>query len=281
MASHRARSRTVSPHRTSGAIPDAFLTRLKQMAGLGDADLDILHGLYEDERSVRARVELIAQGTRTQRLHVLIDGWACRYRLLADGRRQITELLLPGDICDLDALYVRNSDFAVMTLMPCTVVTLDRTALRTASQRSAGIADALGWLGAVENAMLAERNACLGRRSAREHLAHLFCELLVRLTVVGRTRGGGFHMPLTQEEMADVLGLTSVHINRVLQGLKTDGLVEQRGHDFVLPDWNALRQEAGFRADYLHLEGIDGIGGDFGATPWAFAGPSRPIVFGL
>lgn len=238
---------------------DPFLTRLGLLTKLDATELGALARLYGDKRHVRAKAELVAQGgAQPRRLHVLLDGWACRYRLLADGQRQITTLLIPGDICDLDALHVRTNDFAVTALTPCTVVTLDSATLRELAMQHPRIGDALGWLGAVENAMLAERNACLGRRSAREHLAHLLCELLVRLTVTGQAKGNGYTLPMTQEEIADVLGLTSVHVNRVLQSLRTEKLIEQRGHSLVICDWSALRQVAAFRPDYLHLEGIDG-----------------------
>ena len=258
-------------HRGGDAATDPFLIRLRLLTKLGDTELAAFAGIYGDKRYVRAKAELVAQGEHPRHLHVLLDGWAHRYRLLADGRRQITQVLVPGDICDLDVLHVRTSDFAVATLTACTVVAFDKLAVNELALRHPRINKALGWLGAVENAMLAERNACLGRRSAREHLAHLLCELLVRLTVTGQARGVGYTLPMTQKEIGDALGLTSVHVNRVLQSLRTEGLIEQRGRDLAIGKWSALRQAAAFRPDYLHLEGIDGEGHDFSAAPWAFA----------
>ena len=171
---------------------DPFVTRLRLLTGLDDADLGALAGLYGDKRLVRAKAELVIQGGQPRRIHVLLEGWACRCRLLPNGHRQITQLLLPGDICDIDALRLRTSDFMVTTLAPCTVVTLDHGQLRDLALERTDIGDALGWLAAVENAILAERNACLGRLSERQHLSHLLCELLVRLTIVGRAMGNRF-----------------------------------------------------------------------------------------
>lgn len=246
-----------------------FLTRLRLLTRLDDDDLAAIGGLAGETRQVRARADLVREGDRIDRLHVLLDGWACRVRLLPDGRRQITSLLIPGDLCDLDALHLRISDFGVTTLTPCVVAPLNGAALRELAAARPPIGEALSWLGAVENAMLAERNACLGRRSAREHLAHLLCELLVRLTVVGQATVNGFTLPITQEEIGDVLGLTAVHVNRVLQGLRSEGLIEQQGRRLVIRDWTALRHAAAFRPDYLHLEGIDGEARDRAVMPWA------------
>lgn len=258
-----------------------FLTRLRLLTDIGDTDLAALERLCANPRQFGGRAELVADGEPQERLHILLDGWACRSRLLADGRRQITTLLLPGDICDLDGLYVRNSDCSVATLTPCSVAAVSRPAIQDLAVRSRDVADALGWLGAVENAMLAERNACLGQRSAEEHLAHFLCELLMRLTVVGRASDFSYTLPLTQEAMADVLGLTSVHINRVLHRLRASELIEQRGNQLEIRDWDSLRRVAGFRPDYLHLEGLNGAGDVFAAAPWIFAAPSQPMAPGF
>ena len=274
-AASDCRSEKVSPARRSGAgdqTPDPFVTRLRLLTSLSDDEIGAFVSLYGDKRSVRAKVELVAQGSQKRRLYILLEGWACRYRLLPDGQRQITQLLLPGDICNIDVLRMHTSDFAVVTLTPCTVVTPESAALCGLARQHSHIGDALAWFGALENSMLAERNASLGCRSARGHLAHLFCELLVRLTLVGRATANEFSFPVTQEETADVLGLTSVHLNRTLQSLKKAGLIEGHGHNLVVRDWGALRREAGFRPDYLHLEGAHGEGHDFSAT---FGPPTR------
>ena len=260
---------SISPNLKKAIAPDAWVTRLKTLTRLDDTDLSALAHLYGDKRNLRRKAELVAQGGQMRRVHILLEGWACRYRLLADGQRQITQLLLPGDICNIDTMRLRTSDYAVMTLTPCTVVTLDAASLREVALLYPHIGEALCWFGALENSMLAERNASLGRRSAQSHLAHLFCELLVRLTVVGQARGNEYTLPVTQEDMADVLGLTSVHLNRMLQGLKAGGLIERCSQNLVIRNWGALRREAGFKVDYLHLEGVDGSCSDLSDTHWA------------
>lgn len=237
-----------------------FLTRLRLLTALGEVELVALERLCEHPRHIRARTNLTTLGDRAQRLHILLDGWACRFSLMSDGRRQITSLLIPGDVCDLDSIYFRDNDFAVATLTPCVVARVSIPAVRDLAARYQTIAAVLSWLGAVENAMLAERNAGLGRRSAREHLAHLICEMAIRLSIVGQGGPNGFTLPVTQEEIADTFGLTAVHVNRVLQTLRADGLIAQQGHSLVIRDWSALCRAAGFSTDYLHLEGMDDAG---------------------
>lgn len=242
------------------AAGEPLLTRLRLLTNLDDAEIEVVRQLLSVPVRLAPKAEIGSRGEGSRRLHVLLDGWAFRYRLLVDGSRQITAILLPGDICDLDAMHMRSSEFSVATLTPCTVARVEIGAVRDAIVRHPRLGDVLGWLGALENAMLAERNACLGRRSAREHVTHLLCELLVRLSVVGRAHDGRFALPMTQEEVSDVIGLTSVHVNRTLQALRGDGHVERRGHDVVIRDLASLRKAAGFRPDYLHLEGCDGAG---------------------
>ena len=254
---------------SGGGADNPFLTRLRRLTRLGGTELAALERACGTSRQVRAKADLVHEGDQPERLHVLLDGWACRFKLFPDGRRQIATILLPGDVCNLDSLYAARSDYGVWTLTACTVATIDRAGLRDLAARHPAIADAMGFLIASENAMLTERTACLGRRSAREHLAHFLCELLMRLTLVGHARGNGFLLPITQEEIGDVLGLTAVHVNRVLQGLRNDGVIEQRSHDIVICEWSLLRQMAGFQPDYLHLENVDGSAFAFDQAPWA------------
>lgn len=268
------------PDQHASATDNAFLLKLRLLCGLDESDLAAIDLLCGERRQLRARVTAVQQGRPSDRVFVVLDGWVCSYRLLADGRRQITRLLVPGDVCNLEALHLPQSGSAIGTLTPCTLAAVSPQALRELAAARRPIADTLAWLAAVDLAGLVERNASLGRRSAREHVAHLLCELLVRLTLVGRAQGNGYAMPLTQEEIADLLGLTSVHVNRVVQALRRDGLIEYGGKELVITQWSALKAAAGFRADYLHLEGMDGSGADFSAAPWTFgAEGSRPADF--
>ena len=232
-----------------------WVARLEQ-AGLGDADAAALQALCDHVRHVPARQPLVVEGDRTDSVLVLLKGWAARTKQFPDDRRQFTALLVPGDVCNLGALHVRRQDHRVTTLTACDVAVVGRRALGDLAASSRRIAEALGWLACVEQSIADEWLACLGRRSAREHLAHLLCELLLRLSAVGEGERDGFLLPLTQEELADAMGLTPVHVNRTLQSLRTDRLVGLESHRLRMLDWAGMTHVAGFRPDYLHLDGL-------------------------
>lgn len=204
-------------------------------------------------RGVEANAAIVPEGPRGANLHVVLDGWAARCKMLENGARQIPALLLPGDICDLDALHLDRLNWATLAVTRCTVAAVPREGLLTLMDRYPGLREGVYRIAAVENALGTEWTVCLGRRSARERLAHLLCELLARLQAVRAAGDSGFTLPLTQEEIADVLGLTAVHVNRMLQTLRGEGLVQLRGRRLHVPDTEALRRLAGFDGRYLHL----------------------------
>lgn len=200
--------------------------------------------------------EIVKAGEPTDRLHILISGWACRYKILRGGERQIVAMVLAGDPCDLDCVLVHRQDSSVVALTRAAVAVVPRNALLSIGREYPRLADMLLWLTTLDHAQMSERISSLGRRSARQKVAHLFCELLVRLAGVGLQSGSGYHLPLTQEVIADTLGLTPVHINRVLQGLRREGMIESRDHELAVRDWPALKNVAQFDPAYLHLSGM-------------------------
>ena len=224
---------------------------------MGSAGLAAFEALFSMPRSFDAYANIAADGERVTRLHILLDGWACQYKRRADGRRQITAVLLPGDICNLSGLYLEHANYAVSTLTPCTVATLSCPALRALVAGHPDVARGLGWLGALENAALLERNFDLGRRSAHERIAHLLCELFVRLSAIGHAQDNGYMLPLTQEDISDVLGLSVVHVSRVLKELRSKRLIAMKRRDLTILDLPMLCEIAEFRPDYLQLGGLD------------------------
>jgi CRP-like cAMP-binding protein len=204
-------------------------------------------------RTIAANRDLVREGETTDQIHILTEGWACRFKTTFDGSRQIVALLVPGDVVNLDALMFRRPHYGVRSLTPATVVSIASGNLLELADGHAGIARALTRLALIENAILGQWALCLGRHSAHKRLAHLFCELAVRL-------GGdepvatAFDMPLTQEQLADALGLTPVHVNRTIKQLRHEGLVETSSRAVGLPDVRRLRDEAEFDPAYLHIE---------------------------
>jgi CRP-like cAMP-binding protein len=232
-------------------------TRPWLSANLGVADRDALARACGDVRTVGAGTDLLRQDTPTSALHILLDGWAARYKIMEDGRRFIPALAVPGDICDLDALRFDQLDYGVTMLSAGAVAVLPRQRADALFATSPAIADAFWSLALAESSILTERAASIGRRSAPQRLAHLLCELLVRLTVVGKADGHSYDLPLTQEHIADVLGLTPVHVNRTLQSLRSTDLLTVQHRRVTIHNWAALSALCGFRSAYLHLETVD------------------------
>lgn len=241
------------------APPDRLTTnpliaRLRRLTGLSEDDLALLADAFGSTRLLAARSDIVPEGAVADHLHVVLDGWAARYRLLPDGVRQLTAILVPGDLCDLDGLLLRRVHVGVAALTPCKVGLVPLGALRTVMDRRPAIRDVLWWLTCVDNAISAEWSAGLGRRSTQERFAHLVCELLVRLTTVGLAAEGSYALPLTQHELGDALGVSAVHVNRTLQNLRGMGLLSLEGRMLRIHDRAALRSMAGFSDDYLHAD---------------------------
>jgi len=204
-------------------------------------------------QTVGPNANLVREGGRADELFIVLSGWACRYSTTSDGGRQLPGLFLPGDIGNLDSLMFDRLDYGVRTLSVATVAALPRRHALELAERHPGIAQTFTWLALLENTILAKWTQSLGRRMAKSRLAHLLCELSARLG--GSDEGeSSFRFPLTQEQMADALGLTAVHVNRVLQELRTDGMVATQYRTMILPDVGRLRQSCGFDPSYLHLE---------------------------
>ena len=186
----------------------------------------------------------VFRATSTPFLHVLQHGWACKYKLLTDGRRQITSFHLPGEILDLDRITRTDVPFNILALSECRVARLPLEMIRTAVAGRPAIRNWLWALTTRENTSLFEQIVSLGRRSARERLAYLLHDLLDRLANLGDAKDGTFMSYVTQAEMADALGLSTVHLNRTLQGLKADRLIEVRGRTYTVRDPKALQAAA-------------------------------------
>ena len=206
---------------------------------------------------VKAGTALIRQDEPCSTLHLLLDGWAARSHHMEDGNRFIPALITPGEVCNLDALKFERLNYEVTMLTTGTVAALPRQRVLDLHASHSRIASAFWSLALIENAVLTEWAASIGRRAGQERLAHLFCELLVRLTLVGKADGLSFDLPLTQQQIADTIGLTAVHVNRILHTLRSTKLVAVQGRRVTILDWATLSAMCGFQSGYLHLESID------------------------
>lgn len=199
---------------------------------------------------IEAHKDILCEGERKDDLLLVASGWACRYTCALDGGRQLTALLLPGDAANLDTLLFDRVTYSVRTLTRAVIVALPRSEALALAERHPGIARALTGLAVIENAISSKWMLSLGRRSARARLAHLICEIGIRL---GAEDDKEIAFPLRQEQIGDMLGLTAVHVNRTVRQLRADGLIEISDRVLTVRDVAALRYIAGFDPAYLHM----------------------------
>jgi CRP-like cAMP-binding protein len=224
---------------------DPILRRLRSFAALSDGDIELIRGLTERRDRYGPGEQLIAEGQAAGRPRFVVSGWACRQRLMPDGRRQIFSLLLPGDGFGFGARPALSSLVALTALE-----TLDASAAQDAIRRGASpnLARALAAAELLEDAQLLDHAVRLGRLTAFERVAHFLLELQQRLEVAGLGDRQRFPLPLTQEILADTLGLSIVHVNRTLQQLRRAGLIELRSGVAILLDPEAMARSCDYRA---------------------------------
>ncbi|MGE6939721.1 Crp/Fnr family transcriptional regulator [Brevundimonas sp. NPDC028983] len=184
---------------------------------------------------------------------LVLDGFAARYVMLTNGARQITELNVPGDFVDLHSLIMSPMDHGVVALTRCTVAQSPHDGLRRLTENEPHLTRLL-WLDTlIDAAVHRQWIAGLGRRTAVARLAHLLCELYLRLEIVHRAGNGRMELPLSQAVLADVLGLSDVHVNRSIAQLRSAGLIRWAGRVVEIGDWDALVRQAEFDPAYLRL----------------------------
>jgi CRP-like cAMP-binding protein len=233
-------------------LENPLVRKLISVADLSEDERTIVAGFAEHTRRVPRRRSIIDEGDQPRYVHLLLEGWAARYKVLPDGSRQITAILVPGDLCDLHIALLAAMDHDIVALTDCTVGFIDSRTLDEVTRTHNTLTRALWWTTLVDEAVLREWVVSSGRRSADEALAHLFCELQARLKIVGLADDHRFPFPLTQEEFGDALGLTPVHVNRRLQVLKGAGLIEQGDGVITVLEPERLQALAGFDSGYLH-----------------------------
>lgn len=232
-----------------------FIRKLRHGARLTGDDERVLSSLAEPTRSAGPRVDIIAEGRPLPFLPLIIEGWACHYRLLENGKRQIISLFLPGDLCGPFRTLPHFKNHALATLTPMVFAPVSFDAITAAAAASREIEEVLWWDLLVASAMERERIVSLGRRTASERLGHCLCELHCRLRMVGLIDGLSYDLATTQADLGDLLGLSTVHVNRSLRELKRAGLVSLRGRRVTIDDPDGLRHFSLFEEGYLHADG--------------------------
>lgn len=229
-------------------------SKLDAFTRLSADDLSALAQLTRNFRFVDARRDLISEGDKPRCVHLVLDGWACRYKQLPDGKRQIVALFLPGDFCDVNVYILKAMDHSIGAITRLKVATITPEEMNALTAERPRITQALWWHELVTAAVQREWTLNLGQRSAYERLAHLLIELYTRLKAVGWSHNGRCDFPLTQNDLADATGLTSVHVNRTLQELRRDGLIALERKQLQILDMPRMIDVAMFNPNYLHLE---------------------------
>ncbi len=235
---------------------DPLIRKLELLGTLSDEEKQLLSAIPLDARHVNADHDIVREGEQLSQCILLIEGFSCRYKTLEDGRRQIVAFHIPGDIVDLTSLMLDKLDHSIATLTPAIVAAIPHATLL-------GLMDGYPRLGRlflrdsqVDAAIFREWVVNVGRRSAHERIAHLLCELVSRMRAVGLMQDQAFHLPITQSEIADATGLSPVHVNRMLQELRSQGLIEWKDRTLIALNWRGLTSAGGFDPTYLHQLGV-------------------------
>jgi CRP-like cAMP-binding protein len=237
------------------ALDNAFARKLSAFVTLGPADLAVLSDLHARRRNFPAGRDMVHEGQKDQTCFILTKGWVCSYKLLSGGTRQIVDFQIPGDFLGLRSVLLRTADHNVEPITKVEAAEVHASDLLDAFTRTPRLATAVLWAASRDEAMLVEHLVGIGRRNAAERTAHLLLELAARLRLVNLGDTSGFDCPLSQYLMADALGLSAVHVNRVLRELREAGLVTfQNGH-VHFDDFKGLVAFADFDRTYLDHEG--------------------------
>ena len=234
-----------------------LLRQLEAYSTLPEEDRELVLGLPYRLRRLDPGSYLVREGDLPSFCTVLVSGYAYRQKVTGSGARQILAVCIPGDAVDLQNMFLDVSDHSVQLLTQCNVADVPREALQELVLNRPALGTAIIELTLVEASILREWVVNVGRRDARARIAHILCEFAVRLEARGLTTDHGFELPMTQEQLADATGLTSVHVNRVLKGLEAEGLITRKRRQIHFDDWRALQDAGDFSRRYLHISDQD------------------------
>lgn len=231
-----------------------WLSSLDAHIRLTEADRAAILELEPEVRTQQPHATLVREGEHPTTCAVLIEGFAIRTKQTISGERAIVGIQIPGDALDLQHLYLECADHDVQMLTNGRLAILQRQGLRALASARPDIGRAITMTNQVDASILREWLLNVGRRSARARTAHLFCELSVRLAGRGLIVEEAFELPMTQEQIGDALGLTSVHINRTIKALESEGLLSRSHRSVRVINWERLREVAEFDDLYLHMD---------------------------
>jgi CRP-like cAMP-binding protein len=232
-----------------------LIRKLESIFDLSEDERQAIIGLPLMEREFKSAHDIIRERDRPSQCCLLLEGLLCRYKILGTGRRQTFSYHIPGDIPDLQSLHIDVMDHNLAPLVTSRVGFIPHAIVRAFLRDHPRISDVFWRDTLIEAAIFREWIANVGGRDARARMAHLFCEMYVRLYATGSVPDGSceFPFPITQAELGHAIGISSVHVNRVLQALRADGLISYQRSVVHIMDWPGLQKAGEFDATYLHL----------------------------
>lgn len=231
-----------------------LIRKLESIATVSEAERQAIKSLPVRTQALNARQDIVRDGDKPSHCCLILDGWACRFKLLREGKRQILSFHIAGDIPDLQSLHIHTMDHSLATVTKATVAFIPHESLRDLAADFPSVGALLWRDTLIDAAIVREWMTGMGRRSAVERIAHLFCELYLKLQAVGLADDYRCPLPITQTDLADALGLTPVHVNRVLKEMRGSALIALRSSTLVIEAWEELLRVAEFDPAYLHLD---------------------------
>jgi CRP-like cAMP-binding protein len=234
------------------APSDVLIRKLCLLAELNDEDRRAIAALPMSLQSVRSLHHLVREGDRPTDCCLLVDGFACRYKVTVTGNRQIVSFHVRGDLLDLQHLLPATADHHVQTITEATVAWIPKEAMIALARARPAVGEALSKDSLIDASIFREWVLNVGRRDAKSRIAHMLGEFILRCEAVGLGSAELLDLPMTQEQIADATGLTSVHVNRTLRVLVEEGVISRRGRQIEVEDWELMRRVADFDPAYLH-----------------------------
>jgi CRP-like cAMP-binding protein len=235
-------------------VLERMMRKFERRAPLTHDDRQALMSIPYRFTTVEPGRYIVREGTRADHSALIISGLAFRHKITAEGERQIVSLHMSGDFVDLEGALLSVADHNVQALTRCEIALVPTASMLAMIDTHPLIGRAM-WIDTlIDGSIFREWIMNIGRRDARERLAHVFCEFARRLEVAGLGSTSGYELPMTQEQLADATGLTAVHVNRTLKAMDAEGLIQRQRRFVFIPNWERLREVAGFNELYLHLD---------------------------
>lgn len=238
----------------SSSTTNPIIRKLQTVLSLSDEERSGILGLPVDQRDLAAQQDLVREGDRPTRSFVILEGVACAFKITGEAKRQIIAFHISGDMPDLQSLHLEMLDISIGTISRCRVGFIQHAALRELCERHPRVAAALWRETLVYASVFREWVTNIGQRDALSRAAHLICEFVVRMRAMGLAEDHSCQMPMTQQDLADAMGISIVHVNRVLQELRRLGLIKLGGGNLIVLNWERLKEAGDFDPSYLHLQ---------------------------